>query len=114
MGGWVERILPAFEERVILMYARITPYKMKPGSKAAATKLMEGLKDKIMALPGQQTFLNVMNDDQGSGYVISTTDQAEMTPETGEKVKALWSTFSEYLEEEPKAHSYSVIADWKA
>ena len=96
------------------MYARVTPYKMKPGSKAAATKLMEGLKDKIMALPGQKSFLNVMNDDEGSGYVISVTELAEMTPETGEKVKALWSVFSEFLEEEPKVQSFSIIADWKA
>ncbi|MCK0138207.1 hypothetical protein [Aliiroseovarius sp. F47248L] len=96
------------------MYARVTPYKMKPGSKAAATKIMESLKDKIMALPGQKSFLNVMNDDEGSGYVISTTELAEMSPETGEKVKALWSAFSEFLENDPKAKSYTVIANWKA
>ena len=94
------------------MYARITPYKMKPGSKAAATKIMETLKDRIMALPGQQSFLNVMNDNDGTGYVISTTNIAEATPETVEKVNALWANFKDHLVEEPSAKIYEVVADW--
>ena len=87
------------------MYARITPYKMKPGSKAAATQIMETLK-------GQQSFLNVMNDNDGSGYVISTTNIAEATPETVEKVNALWANFKDHLVEEPSAKIYEVVADW--
>ncbi len=94
------------------MYARITPYKMKPGSKAAATKVLNSLKDKIMALPGQHSFLNVMNDKDGTGYVISTTDNAEPSPESIVKIKALWAVFKDHLVEEPHAHTYDVVADW--
>ena len=94
------------------MYARITPYKMKPGSQAAATKIMDTLKGKIMALPGQHRFLNVSNDEDGTGYVISTTDNAESTPETVNKIKALWGAFSEHLVEQPTASTYDVVADW--
>lgn len=94
------------------MFARVTHYKMKPGSKAAATTIMEGLKDRIMALPGQQSFLNVINDKDGTGYVISTTANAEPTPETAEKIKALWGAFGDYLTEPPHTHSYEVVANW--
>ncbi|WP_281856125.1 hypothetical protein [Litoreibacter halocynthiae] len=96
------------------MYARITPYKMKPGSQAAATKVMNALKDKIMALEGQQSFLNVSNDEDGTGYVISTTENAETAPETAEKIKALWGAFSEFLVEQPTVRSYDIVADWRA
>ena len=92
------------------MYARITPYKMKPGSQAAAVAIMNALKDKIMALPGQHSFLNVSNDGDGTGYVISTTEIADQAPETAEKIKALWGAFSEHLVEQPTAHTY----DWRA
>jgi hypothetical protein len=95
------------------MYARITPYKMKPGSQAAATQIMNALKDKIMALEGQHSFLNVSNDADGTGYVISTTENAESTPETLEKIKALWGAFAEHLVEQPTASTYDVVADWR-
>ncbi|PTX56757.1 hypothetical protein C8N43_1419 [Litoreibacter ponti] len=95
------------------MYARITPYKMKPGSKAAAIKVMKGLKKKILALPGQQQFLNVMNDETGTGYVVSTTTLSEVSEETQAKIKALWAEFSEFLVEQPHPQSFEVIADWE-
>jgi hypothetical protein len=96
------------------MYARVTPYKMKPGSAAAATKVLNSLKDRIMALPGQATFLNVLNDEHGTGYVVSTTDLAEMPADSVEKIKALWASFEGFLVEPPVSGSYAVIADWKA
>ena len=94
------------------MFARITPYKMKPGSKDAAIAIMNSLKDKIMALPGQKHFLNVM-DKNGSGYVISLTELAETPPDTAEKIKALWGAFSDHLEAMPTPGSFEVLADWK-
>ncbi|SEW22583.1 hypothetical protein SAMN04488515_1706 [Cognatiyoonia koreensis] len=95
------------------MYARITPYKMKPGSKDAAMKIMDKLKDQIMALPGQHSFLNVLDDKAGSGYVVSTTELSETSPETAEKIKGLWANFASYIEGQPQAHSFEVLADWK-
>ena len=94
------------------MYARITPFKMKPGSKDAATKLVDGLKSQIMALPGIQHFINVIDDD-GAGYVISLTDVETPTPETNEKIKQIWGGFAEHLEAMPQASSYDLIAHWK-
>ena len=94
------------------MYARITPFKMKPGSKDAATKLVDGLKSQIMALPGIQQFINVIDND-GAGYVISLTDVETPTPETNEKIKQIWGGFAEHLEAMPQASSYDLIAHWK-
>jgi hypothetical protein len=94
------------------MYARITPFKMKPGSKKDATKLVEGLKSQIMALPGVHQFINVM-DDNGAGYVISLTDIETPSPETNEKIKNIWSGFAEYLEAPPVAATYGLIAHWR-
>ena len=93
------------------MYARITPFKMKPGSKDTATKLVEGLKTQIMALPGIHEFINVI-DDTGAGYVISLTDVQTATPETNEKIKQIWGGFAEHLEAAPAASSYELIAHW--
>ncbi len=95
------------------MYARITPYKMKPGSKAAAMKIMEGLKSRIKELPGQHQFINVMNDTDGTGYVVSLTDVEESTPEMVEKIKALWGQFSDHLVEMPSPTTFEVVANWE-
>lgn len=95
------------------MYTRVTPYKMKPGSQEAATHILSGLKDNILALPGQHRFLNVLNDETGEGYIDSTTDIAEPSPETVEKIKALWAQFSDFLVDEPVGATYSVVADWE-
>ena len=44
------------------MFARVTEYKMKPGSKDAATTLMHSLKDQILGMPGMHNFINVMTE----------------------------------------------------
>ncbi|SNS20932.1 hypothetical protein [Tropicimonas sediminicola] len=93
------------------MYARITPYKLKPGSREAATRIVHELKPRIMALPGMQRFTNVLAAD-GSGYVVALTTEPEMTPEVQEKVKALWGALGEHLEAIPAATSCEVIVDW--
>ncbi|WP_068110112.1 hypothetical protein [Tropicimonas marinistellae] len=93
------------------MFARITPYKMKAGSREATTAIMDGLKSRIMELEGMTHFINVIDGD-GKGYVVALTTNPEMSEETAAKVKALWGAFSEYLEMEPAAESYDVIADW--
>ena len=95
------------------MYARITPYKMKPGSKKAAVKIMAGLKSRIQALPGQHQFINAINDTDGSGYIVSLTDMPESTPETLEKIKALWAQFNDYLEVQPSPATFEVVANWQ-
>jgi len=86
---------------------------MKPGSKQAAVKIMEGLKSRIKELPGQHHFINVMNDADGSGYIVSLTDMADVTPEMAEKIKGLWGQFSDYLEEMPSPSSFEVVANWQ-
>ncbi|SHH33265.1 hypothetical protein [Cognatishimia maritima] len=94
------------------MFARVTPYKMKPGSQAAATEILNGLKDRIKALPGQHRFINVLNDETGEGYIVAFTDFEEPSPETAEKIKALWGQFSEFLVDTPQPSTYSVVVNW--
>ena len=93
------------------MFARVTKYKMKPGSREAATALMNQLKGEIMGMPGMHNFVNVMNDD-GSGYVISIVENEATSDANAEKVKALWGQFSEHLESVPTPEGYDVIANW--
>ena len=93
------------------MFARITPYKMKPGTRAAATKLMESLRGQILGLQGMKHFINVMNED-GKGYVISIVESEEASNANMEKVKALWANFADHLEAMPTPEGYDVIADW--
>ncbi|SDJ29026.1 hypothetical protein [Aliiruegeria lutimaris] len=95
------------------MFARVTNYKMKPGSRAAATEIMNSLKADILALPGMTRFINVMNDD-GNGYVIALSTEEAMDSDTANKVNQLWGAFSEHLEGPPDRASFHVIADWAA
>lgn len=93
------------------MFARITHYKMKPESRDAATKVLESLRGQIMSMPGMVHFLNVMNAD-GSGYVVSVVESQESSDANAQRVAALWSSFSTFLEGPPKAEGFDVIAHW--
>ena len=94
------------------MFARVTEYKMKPGTRDAATALMNQLKDQIMGMHGVISFTNVMNND-GSGYVVSVVESEETSNANAENVKALWGQFAEYLEAPPSPKGFDVIAHWK-
>lgn len=93
------------------MYARITPYKLKPGSREAATRIVHELKPKIMALEGMSRFINVIDQDN-RGYVVALTTEPEMTPEVQERVRALWGALGEHLEAMPVATNCEVVVDW--
>ena len=93
------------------MFARITRFKMKPGSRDAATEKMEELKSRIMGMPWMVSFTNVMNED-GSGVVVSLVESEATSDANAETVKALWSEFSHWLEEVPTPEGYDVIANW--
>ena len=95
------------------MFARITHYKMKKSSIEAATALIEELKPQIMAMPGMHQFLNTMNDD-GSGCVISVNESREIADKNAEKTAALWGTFADHLESQPKPEGFDVIGNWSA
>ena len=95
------------------MFARVTKYKMKPESRAAATSIMNSLKPDVMALPGITRFINVINDD-GSGYVIALSTVETVDSETAKKFNQLWGAFSEHLEGPPERASFDVTADWTA
>ena len=74
------------------MFARITQFKMKPGTREAATVKMNALKSEIMGMPGMHSFTNVMNED-GSGYVISVVESEATSNANAPKVAELWGPF---------------------
>lgn len=94
------------------MYARITPYKLKPGTVEDARKRARELKKEIMALPGIVEFVNAVNDD-GNGYIVSLVESREISDANQEKVKALWGMMSEFLAEMPTPGGYEVADHWK-
>ena len=93
------------------MFARVTPYKMKPGSRDAAMAIMERLKDQIMGMPGMHNFINVMNED-GSGYVVAVVESRATSDANAETVKALWGQFADHLEAMPTPEGFDVMANW--
>lgn len=93
------------------MFARVTHYKMKPGSKDAAAAIMNSLKSQIMGMPGMHHFINVANED-GSGYVIAVVESEATSNANAAKVAQLWGAFSDHLEAMPKPVGYDVIANW--
>lgn len=93
------------------MFARVTHYKMKPGSRDAATDVLNSLRDQIMGMPGMHHFLNAVNED-GSGYVVSVVESEAVSNANADKVAKIWSNFADYLEGPPKAEGYDVVANW--
>ncbi|MFT6074606.1 MAG: hypothetical protein ACJAZ1_001524 [Yoonia sp.] len=93
------------------MYARVTPFKMKPGTKAAATERLGAMKDVIMGMSGMQQFINVMNDD-GTGYVVALVESEEASNANAEAVKSAWGQMADFLEEMPTPQGYDLVVNW--
>ncbi|MDA5095035.1 hypothetical protein O2N63_13175 [Aliiroseovarius sp. KMU-50] len=93
------------------MFARVTEYKMKAGSRDAATEKLNVMKSQIMAMPGMLQFINVMNED-GSGYVVALVESEEISDANAEAVAAAWAQFSDFLEATPSPTGFDVIANW--
>lgn len=93
------------------MYARITKYKMKAGSRDEAMTILNSIKDQVMALNGLQQFYNCGNDD-GSGYIVSIVESKEQSDANAESVKAIWGIFGDLLEAAPTIEGFDVLADW--
>jgi hypothetical protein len=93
------------------MQARITRYKMKPDATDAFRELLLALKDEIMALPGMQQCVTVMHAD-GSGYVIALTDARGGSPESVDRVRAIWHKFHDHIEEIPTPEIFEVVGNW--
>lgn len=93
------------------MFARVTQFKMKAGTRDAATERLNAIKDQIMGLDGITGFIVAMNED-GSGYVVSTVESQAVSDANADKVAAIWGNFAEFLEGAPTPEGYDVIADW--
>jgi len=94
-----------------MAYARITKFKMKARSIDTAIERMEGMKQKILGLPGVLQFINAANDD-GSGYVISIVESKEIADSNTEALMAVWGAFADLLEEMPTPEGYELRANW--
>ena len=90
------------------MFARVTSYRMKPGSIAEAEALLNSVKPEIMAMPGMLNFINVIDAD-GNGYVVAVVDSEETSNANQEMVQAMWARFADYLAEPPQAGGYRVM-----
>ncbi len=93
------------------MFARITPYQLKPGVTDAAMAKAEELKDRIMALPGILSFTNAV-DENGRGYVIATVTDRATSDASADQVKALWSEMGEFLAAPPTPEGYDNVQHW--
>jgi hypothetical protein len=85
-----------FYDKGFEMFARVTHYKMKPGSKDATTAT--AAESEIMGMPDHNFLINVLNDD-GSGYVSylggrKRRRQTQMPSESGRALGA----FSDHME----------------
>ena len=95
------------------MFARITPYQLKPGTVEAATAMAETLKDQIMALPGMISFTNAINED-GKGYIVSIVESQEISDANQGKVREIWGQMSDFLAAMPVPEGYDVAMHWTA
>jgi hypothetical protein len=95
------------------MQTRITRFKMRPDAIDAARDLLGRLRAEIMAQPGIERCIIVMNPD-GGGYVIALTDERGSLPESVDRVRSLWHKFHDHLEAVPEPEIFEVLADWSA
>lgn len=93
------------------MFARVTPFKMKPDSRKEAEEIMTRVKDQIMGLQGMQHFVCTMNDD-GSGYIFALLTSKEESETNQPRVKEIWANFVHLLEKQPQAEGFDVVRDW--
>jgi len=95
------------------MFARLTAYKMRRGSKDEATQMMNALRAQIMAMPGMIQFTNIMNGD-GRGYILTLVESEAQSDANAAKVAALWANFAPFMEAVPTAEGFQVEAHWTA
>ena len=95
------------------MQARITRFKMRAETVDAAREQVGLLKDEIMDQPGMHRCIVVMNSD-GSGHVMALVDERGSSPESVDRVRAIWRKFHDHLEAVPEPEIFEVIADWTA
>ncbi|MCA0044151.1 hypothetical protein [Celeribacter litoreus] len=93
-------------------FARVTPYQLKPGMRDVATKKINGMKGQIMALHGMQRFLNVVNSDN-SGYIVAVLDSEEASNRNMAKVREIWGSMADCLQEMPTPMGYDVVLEWE-
>ena len=93
------------------MFARITPYQMKPEKMEEALALIEKLKPRIMGLPGLKQLINLSNDD-GSGYIISVVESQATSDQNAAAVQAIWAEFKDHLQSMPTPQGYGVNCNW--
>ena len=93
------------------MFARITRYKMRPGTREEAVAKLESMRAQIMALPGSVQLMNAANED-GSGYVVAINESQEQSEANLPAVQKIWENFAEFLEEPPMPEGFDVVVDW--
>ena len=94
------------------MFARITPYWIKPRAREAATQQMHEMKADIMAQPGITEFINVQ-DENGHGFVITIMESREAADANAHIARELWDRMHEHLSMMPTPTGHEVIAHWK-
>lgn len=99
--------------KVHAMFARITRYKRKPGTRQEASELLDTMRDEIMALPGMIQFTNMMHSD-GMGYLVAIVESEAKSNAHAAKAAAIWARFAQYMETFPVADGYDVVANWSA
>lgn len=86
------------------MFVRVTHYRLKPESIVAAKLLPEGMKPRIMALPGMLRFVNAVNPD-GNGCVFSVIESRQISEGNDAAVQAIWAAFRDHLVAPPTAEA---------
>lgn len=93
------------------MFARITPFKMKPDALKKASEMVKGMESEIMGMPGMMHFTCSM-DAEGNGYIVALVESEERSNANMPKVKEIWAKFFEMLETPPEPRGYPVVAHW--
>ena len=93
------------------MFARVSRFKLRPGAREDATRMMEGMEEKIMALRGMVSFTAMVNSDREG--LITVVAESELVWTTNAAQTAhLWSNFAQYLEAIPTHTNYDTVANW--
>lgn len=90
------------------MFARVSTYKMKPESIAAAEAKVQEMLPTILGMDGMVTFTNAI-DSEGNGLVVSIVESEGLSDMNKEQVAKIWAEFADYLLGPPEVSGYRVI-----
>lgn len=90
------------------MFARVTTYKVKPGSEEALLEKVEGVRRRLADLDGLLSSHSLWKED-GRGLVVGIWESEAAMQNGAAKVRASWESLAEHLDGALEIETYENV-----